>query len=61
MIKEPISVNSKEGREIYEFLRKRLDIPDNVQSFDLVFCMNDVIRIKNMNYTPGIPVRDGRD
>lgn len=49
---QPIGPGSNEFKEIYDFLRSRLEIPDGVQSFELCLETGDIIRIKNMVYAP---------
>ena len=47
-----ITTKSPEGREIIDFLKARMEIPENVVGFDLVFRFDELITIKNMTYYP---------
>lgn len=41
----PVHVNSREGAEIFEFLRDKLDLPDNVYEVFISMKYDDLIRI----------------
>ena len=47
-----ITLKSPEGRGIMDFIKSRLEIPENVVGFDLVFRPNQLITITNMTYYP---------
>ena len=49
---KPISPKSQDGHEIMEFIKSRMEIPENVVGFDLVFRPNQLITIANMTYYP---------
>jgi len=47
-----ITLKSPEGREIMDFIKAKMEIPENVIGFDLVLRHNEPITIKNMTYYP---------
>lgn len=50
MTKMPMHSNSKDAIEIYEFLRDKLSLPDNVTSFVLTFKHEELLEVKCTYY-----------
>ena len=47
-----INVHSDKGQEILNYLKKNLEMPENVIEFELHLKLDSIVMIKNMSYCP---------